>query len=361
MMSVIVLRLQGLKTEAGIKDIRRFFANLHIPEGAVKIVGGHLGEAFIVFNKEEDAQHAVQQSGSLLKGSPVTLHISSIAEMNRKMHLNLHSLTLLPALVPEIEPFSPLAVPSADSGADCLTDVAAKVQGPEPKLLGEHNKLEVSAPGTSIRVDSTAVAVEELRRPEDTSSPTPGYVRLFGLPDTVTRLEICRFFQGLAVRQVILNVKLGLRYGCLVKFSHAGDADHALWFNNQKLDSSLVEVRGASEEMWSYAVKQCQNPSYDPLENPVYRPKFQRELPPHTIQQDQPPLNSKERSLERPNQSCRNQKLISEPNKDGELPRTCARKCSEDQSLSPKRPRTCESVSPTVENTSGQKPTPENN
>uniref|UniRef100_A0A8C7HQC2 RNA binding motif protein 12Ba n=1 Tax=Oncorhynchus kisutch TaxID=8019 RepID=A0A8C7HQC2_ONCKI len=304
----IVLRLQGLNIKAGTEDIRRFFTNLYIPEGGVYIIGGHLGEAFIVFTTERDGQHAIRRSGTLLRGSPVTLHISSIAELQRKMESKLQSEKLIPELLPEKKPLLPLP----DPATALLFGLVAVIQGLQSNQPGEHSKATVApgpvlranspAVGCVLRADNTAVPGSELRRPEKDYRPRPGYVRLFGLPKTVTSQEICHFFKGLLVQDVIANVKLGVRQGCLVKFGHAQDACDALSFNHQQLGCISVEVRGASEEMWSYAIQQCQNPSYDPLENPLYRPTTQRdrtlynpqEISSYTIQRDGPSLESKE-------------------------------------------------------------------
>ncbi|KAG7242034.1 hypothetical protein INR49_024079, partial [Caranx melampygus] len=82
---VIILRLQGLDVKAGAEDIRRFFENLHIPDGGVYIVGGSLGEAFIAFTTERDAQLAMRYNGTSLKGSKVSLHMSNMAELEHKL------------------------------------------------------------------------------------------------------------------------------------------------------------------------------------------------------------------------------------------------------------------------------------
>ncbi|XP_064803457.1 RNA-binding protein 12B-like [Oncorhynchus masou masou] len=361
----IVLRLQGLNIKAGTEDIRRFFTNLYIPEGGVYIIGGHLGEAFIVFTTERDGQHAIRRSGTLLRGSPVTLHISSIAELQRKMESKLQSEKLIPELLPGKKPLLPLP----DPATALLFGLVAVIQGLQSNQPGEHGKATVApgpalranspAVGCVLRADNTAVPGSELRRPDKAYRPRPGYVRLFGLPKTVTSQEICHFFKGLLVQDVIANVKLGVRQGCLVKFGHAQDACDALRFNHQQLGRISVEVRGASEEMWSYAIQQCQNPSYDPLENPLYRPTTQRErtsykpqeMPSYTIQRDGPSLESKEmQHQERARTSYRTQRQsLYEPAR--EIHRTWAKRRSEDRSLSrsPKRPRSCESLSPSVE------------
>ncbi|KAM9404645.1 RNA binding motif protein 12Ba [Salvelinus alpinus] len=370
----IVLRLQGLNIEAGTEDIRRFFTNLYIPEGGVYIIGGHLGEAFIVFTTERDGQHAMRRSGTLLKKSPVSLHISSIAELQRKMESKLLREKLLPARVPEKKPLLTPAAPLPDPATALLFGLVAVIQGLQSNQPGEHNKA-TAAPGPVLRADSpavgcvlradsatvgpvlrannTAVPGGELRRPEEAYRPRPGYVRLFGLPETVTSQEICHFFKGLLVQDVIANVKLGVRQGCLVKFGHAQDACDALSFNHQQLGRISVEVRRASEEMWSYAIQQCQNPSYDPLENPLYWPTTQRdrtsynpqEIPSYTIQRDGPSLESKEmQHQERARSSYRtHRQSLYEPNR--ETHRTWAKRHSEDRSRSAKRPGTCESPS----------------
>ncbi|XP_041708936.2 RNA-binding protein 12B isoform X1 [Coregonus clupeaformis] len=356
----IILRLQGLNIEAGTEDIRRFFTNLYIPEGGVYIIGGHLGEAFIVFTTERDGQHAMRRSGTILRGSPVTLHISSIAELQRKMESKLQREKLLPLLLPEKKPLPPPEALLPDPATALLIGLVAAIQGLQSNQPGEHNNA-AAAPGPVLRVDSTAVPVGEPRRPEEAYSPRPGYVRLFGLPKTVTRQEICHFFKGLLVQDVIANVKLGVSHGCLVKFGHAQDACDALSFNHQRLGRISVEVRGASEELWRYAIQQCQNPSYDPLENPLYRPTTQKdrtsyksqEIPSYTIQRDGPSLESEEmqhQTQERARPSYRTQRQsLYEP--DRETPMTWAKRLSEDRSLSrsPKRPRSCESLSSSVE------------
>ncbi|XP_020332573.1 RNA-binding protein 12B-B-like [Oncorhynchus kisutch] len=266
------------------------------------------------------------------------------------------------------EKLLPPAAPLPDPATALLFGLVAVIQGLQSNQPGEHNKA-TAAPGPVLRADSPAVASAtvgpvlrakntavpggELRRPEEAYRPRPGYVRLFGLPKTVTSQEICHFFKGLLVQDVIANVKLGVRQGCLVKFGHAQDACDALSFNHQQLGRISVKVRGASEDMWSYAIQQCQNPSYDPLENPLYRPTTQRdrtlynpqEIPSYTIQRDEPSLESKEmQHQERARPSYRTQRQsLYEP--DRETHRIWAKRSSEDRSRSAKRPRSCESPS----------------
>ncbi|XP_010883023.4 RNA binding motif protein 12Ba isoform X2 [Esox lucius] len=349
----------GLNIEAGTEDIRSFFTSLYIPDGGVYIIGEHRGEAFIVFTTEKDAQLAMRRSGNLLRGSPVTLHVSSIAELQRKLKSKLLKEKLLPPFLPERKSLPSLAMPLPDPATAQLIGVVSAIQGLPSNRLAEHTKVEAAAPSPLSQRDSTAVTVGEFGKREDTCCSKPSYVRLFGLPDTVTKQEICHFFKGLFVQDVIANVKLGVSHGCLVKFAHAQDACDALSFNHQQLGSVTVQVRGSSEEMWSYAIQQCQNPSYDPLENPVYRPTAQRantlfnpqEISSNTICQSGPSSQSRERASKRarPSHRTKRQSLYE---LDKELkPRMWAKRCSEDRSLSvsPKRPRSCEALPPSVE------------
>ncbi|XP_053551570.1 RNA-binding protein 12 [Bombina bombina] len=77
----VVIRLQGLPIVAGTMDIRHFFSGLTIPDGGVHIVGGELGEAFIVFATDEDARLGMMRTGGTIKGSKVSLLLSSKTEM----------------------------------------------------------------------------------------------------------------------------------------------------------------------------------------------------------------------------------------------------------------------------------------
>lgn len=80
-MSVIVIRLEGLPLTAKSTDIREFFYEMKIPKGAVNIVGGEKGIAFICFATDEDARLAMDLSGGMLHNEPVRLFLSSKKEM----------------------------------------------------------------------------------------------------------------------------------------------------------------------------------------------------------------------------------------------------------------------------------------
>ncbi|XP_074540581.1 RNA binding motif protein 12Ba [Halichoeres trimaculatus] len=296
----IVLRLQGLDVKAGIEDIRTFFKRLRIPEGGVYILGGSLREAFVAFSTEKEAQLAMRFTGKNLKGSKVTLHISSMEELEHKLesllnkkkpspHLVKRSLSSKDAnlrmngrnLSPQTADLSPSTVmpqdlstaslqqplnpyttnqqaqsaSALDSGTAFLLGICTVLQG----LQASNQRKEDTVPGVDyIQSENTHVS-DEVMVEEQSLETSPGYVRLFGLPSTTTKDDICQFFTGLAVQEAIVNVKLGLNHGCLVKFANMQDACDALLFNQHHLGNISVEVRGATEKMWTGALQDCEN------------------------------------------------------------------------------------------------------
>lgn len=368
-----ILRLEGLDVKAGTEDIRTFFQSLHIPDGGVYIMGGHLGEAFISFTTVSDAQAALLRSGNFLKGSMVTLHISSMEEMEQKFEESLNSkkisLTVrkphprsaenemsrqhktkngnvkskssshdvylamvkpksrphginilrpksrlhednMTRLKPKSRPHdvnmttkhksrlrdvnmikvTPKSRPHGDNTS--VSSSAAFPVDPDPADLPASNAQHFQLSTTNMpasnaqlldtdafflgvcsvlqRLQSTqtvpkfefphvdsATSSEAVRNPEHTLDLRPGYVRLFGLPASITKEDICKFFKGLRVEDVIVDVELGISRGCLVKFADMQDASDALGFNQQMLGSIPVEVRGAEEKLWVRALQEC--------------------------------------------------------------------------------------------------------
>lgn len=288
-----ILRLRGLDVKASTEDIRAFFKRINIPDGGVYIVGGRLREAFIAFTTERDAQLAMCHSGKTLKGSKVTLSKSSMEELEKRLKLLLKtkkpsSTKVSFAAVPQISPTSALqptnptdpqlSPPSQDpnilKSSPCPPHPITS--NPQPPavidsstafLLGVCTVLglqssneeasKASAPSDDKFFDTTIS--NEMRKPEQGVCLKSGYVRLFGLPHSATKELICHFFKGLEVQEVIVNVKLGLSSGCLVKFASEKEACRALLFNQQLLESNPIEVRGASEKMWTSALQECKD------------------------------------------------------------------------------------------------------
>lgn len=298
----IILRLEGLDVKANAGDIRSFFKCFHIPDGGVYIVGGSLREAFIAFTSERDGQLAMRQTGQSLKGSQVTLHISSMEELEHKLkallkrrkpspsqlgvkrprpssNVNLEPLngkpqnppaakpppTTASKLDPRIAKLSQSLGPDTsnlqssnamDSSTAFLLGICTVLQGLQSSHHGENNEL---VPRVTLPRTRSTVVSNEVTTPEETLNSKPGYVRLFGLPASATKEVICHFFKGLTVQEAIVNVKLGISHGCLVKFANEQEACEALLFNQRSLDQICVEVRGATEKMWTSALQECEN------------------------------------------------------------------------------------------------------
>ncbi|XP_030605525.1 RNA binding motif protein 12Ba isoform X2 [Archocentrus centrarchus] len=304
----IILRLEGLNVQAGIEDLRAFFDSLRIPEGGVCIVGGRRQEAFIAFSTERDAQLAMRRTGNVLKGSKVTLHISKMEELEHRLEtvlkqkkkkkasrhctrrptthaaanltcLNVrphdNTTNLSPSSAYPINPDTSDVLPvnaehvylrtadiqtsntqSLDPSAAFILGICTVLQGLQSSHQRDVSNAEPT--GDFPSADSTAVVGEEVRTPEKTLNSEPGYVRLFGLPATTTKDDICHFFRGLTVQEAIVNVKLGLNHGCLVKFATMEDACAALNFNQQSLGPFCVDVRGACEKIWNSALQECE-------------------------------------------------------------------------------------------------------
>ncbi|KAM4600647.1 RNA binding motif protein 12Ba [Polymixia lowei] len=262
----IILRLEGIDVKAGPEDIRKFFGGLCIPHGGVYIVGGNLREAFIALTTEKDGQLAMRRSGNLLKGSKVTLYISNMTELEHKIKSKLEEKkspppphpVKKPQPVSNANPLPPAACPS-DPNTALLSELLVVLKGLQSRQQREYN--EVMPTVDCSKVDYTAAVADETSK--EAVESRAGYVRLFGLPASVTKQDICHFFRGLLVQEVIINVKLGVSRGCLAKFANYQDGCDALHFNLQRLGSISVEVRGASEKMWLSAVQECDNLSHD--------------------------------------------------------------------------------------------------
>lgn len=287
----IILKLQGLDVKAGTEDIRTFFKCLQIPGGGVYIVGGRLREAFIAFTTERDAQLAMRHNGTFLQGSKVKLYISSMEELEHKLEALLKKKTTKPPQsqltskrLPSPEQRTPpsnawphddnhgILPPSTALPLDANTanPQASPVQSLDSStafLLGVCTLLKElqsssgnvdALPGVGFPKASNTVVSGELKMPELTLKSKPGFALLFGLPSSATKEDICHFFKGLIVQEAIVNVKLGHSHGCLVMFASMQDACDALHFNKKSLGPVCVEVRKATEDMWTSALQQCE-------------------------------------------------------------------------------------------------------
>ncbi|KAL2083918.1 hypothetical protein ACEWY4_019436 [Coilia grayii] len=267
---MIILRLQGLNTEAEPEDIRRFFYGLEIPQGAVHIIGGYLGEAFILFKSERDGQLAMRRSGNALMGSRVTLHISSVAELKEKMSLCLQRNSTIDKHYPKTQQAcSPKQ--QYEKMAALRKDVATSLPCPPVPLKQKESKrrsvvIEGDATSTShpsLKITQIHQSPPALRPPLEKVSKkqlkseavacNAGYLCLYGLADTVTKAHIRHFLCGITVQEVLVNVCLGYRSACLVKVADEQEVEAGLQRNGHSFGALPVEVRKSTVEQWTHA------------------------------------------------------------------------------------------------------------
>lgn len=280
----VVLRLQGLNIEAGPEDIRRFFHGLPIPEGGVHITGGRLGEAFIIFSSKRAGQLAMLRSGKQLHGSTVSLHKSSMDEFMRVMQLRLRKHKPAPTVS---EP-----VPQTRSATEHCT--ALPLMADEQGLEADVRTNQVQSPpvtsprGTNVLKSGTIKRRPVSRSPEADRSPPvnnqvrvteptrhhveeqqggdrelssckPGYLRLYGLPASITKEEVCWFLNGLKVMDVNTDTLHGPDRCCLVKLASFKEAEEGLKYSFESPIDFQVEVRLAHERMWENALERREN------------------------------------------------------------------------------------------------------
>ncbi|XP_053571174.1 RNA-binding protein 12B [Bombina bombina] len=197
-----IVRLQGLPKAGTSGDIRRFFSGLAIPKGGVHILGGQLGEAFVIFQSPEDAQTALRQAGGDIKNSAIQIFLSSKAEMEHTIDIWFGAKRPGPGL--------------------------EKVKKPVPKAKN---------------------AVKETKQSKEEESV---YLFLVGLPYSVTTDDIRKFFHGLHVVDIILlkNSKGLLNGNGLVKFGSVEDANSGLLRNKKYIGPRFISIRRTNEEKW---------------------------------------------------------------------------------------------------------------
>ncbi|XP_053414524.1 RNA-binding protein 12B [Nycticebus coucang] len=231
----VVIRLLGLPFIAGPVDIRHFFTGLTIPDGGVHIIGGKIGEAFIIFATDEDARRAISRSGGFIKDSSVELFLSSKAEMQKTI---------------DVKRTDRVGRGRPGSGA---SGVGSRSDFVEPVKEEASN----SGYGSSINQDAefhtNGTGHSELRprktRPSKAENP---YLFLRGLPYLVNEDDVRVFFSGLCVDGVIfLKHHDGRNNGdAIVKFASCIDASGGLKCHRSFMGSRFIEVMQGSEQQW---------------------------------------------------------------------------------------------------------------
>ncbi|XP_077126974.1 RNA-binding protein 12B-like [Ranitomeya variabilis] len=220
----VVIRLQGLPVSAGTVDIRHFFTGLKIPDGGVHIIGGKLGEAFIIFATDEDARRAMSRNGGVIKNLHVTLVLSSKTEMQSTLEMSRKT---------NKNPKHPAVPPSGDT-----------------------SRLEMAKKGgNQISVSKHKESYVQKYDKKDAYS-NDVYVSCYGLPFNVTMEDMIQFFKGLDITQVIFQLREnGLKTGiAFVKFASATDADGAMKFNNEYIRHRFISIAKSTEDKWLEAL-----------------------------------------------------------------------------------------------------------
>ncbi|XP_034030829.1 RNA binding motif protein 12Bb [Thalassophryne amazonica] len=203
----VVIRLQGLKLAADSRDIRKFFTGLKIPDGGVHIIGGELGEAYIIFFADEDARRAMARSGGSIRGAPVKLLLSSKAEMQNVLEASTKAVML---------------------------DQKRSVESLRRLHLGSKQGFSFS--------------------PMPQSSSASNILFLLGMPFSVTEQDVIKFFHGLRIDAIILlKNNRGLNGTGFVKFASVEEANEGMKRNKEYMGSRFVELFVATEEQWHKA------------------------------------------------------------------------------------------------------------
>lgn len=230
----VVIRLLGLPFIAGPVDIRHFFKGLTIPDGGVHIIGGKIGEAFIIFATDEDARRAVSRSGWFIKDSSVELFLSSKAEMQKTIDMK------RTVRVGRGRPGS------GASGVGNLSNFMEAMKKDESNS-GYGSSTNQDA---GFHTNGTGLATRPRKtRPSKAENP---YLFLRGLPYLVNEDDVRVFFAGLCVDGVIfLKHHDGRNNGdAIVKFASCIDASGGLKCHRSFMGSRFIEVMQGSEQQW---------------------------------------------------------------------------------------------------------------
>ncbi|XP_052032062.1 RNA-binding protein 12B-B [Apodemus sylvaticus] len=230
----VVIRLLGLPFIAGPVDIRHFFNGLTIPDGGVHIIGGKVGEAFIIFATDEDARRAISRSGGFIKDSSVELFLSSKVEMQKTIEMK------RTARVGRGRPGS------GASGVGNMYHFIDSLREEERhsgygSLVNQDAGFHTNGTGPDLRPRKT--------RPLKAENP---YLFLRGLPYLVNEDDVRVFFSGLCVDGVILlKHHDGRNNGdAIVKFASCVDASGGLKCHRSFMGSRFIEVMQGSEQQW---------------------------------------------------------------------------------------------------------------
>ncbi|XP_055968652.1 RNA-binding protein 12B [Sorex fumeus] len=253
----VVIRLRGLPLFAAPVDIRRFFTGLTIPDGGVHIIGGDMGEAFIIFATDEDARRAVSRSGGFIMDSSVELFLSSKAEMQKTIEMK------------RTDCAGRERPGSGTTGVGGLPSVEAlKEEAGNSEYVSPLNR------DAGFHANGTGHGDLKPRKTRPSKAENP-YLFLRGLPYLVNEEDVRVFFAGLWVDGVIfLKHHDGRNNGdAIVKFASCIDASGGLKCHRSFMGSRFIEVMQGSEEQWiefgGNAVKEGSAPAKTEEQSPA--------------------------------------------------------------------------------------------
>ncbi|XP_036119688.1 RNA-binding protein 12B [Molossus molossus] len=231
----VVIRLLGLPFIAGPVDIRHFFTGLTIPDGGVHIIGGEIGEAFIIFATDEDARRAISRSGGFIKDSSVELFLSSKAEMQKTIEMK------------RTDHIGRERPGSGASRVGCLSNFVEGIKE-EASNSGYGSPINQDA---GFHINGTGHGDLRPRKTRPLKAENP-YLFLRGLPYLVNEDDVRVFFSGLCVDGVIfLKHHDGRNNGdAVVKFASCIDASGGLKCHRSFMGSRFIEVMQGSEQQW---------------------------------------------------------------------------------------------------------------
>lgn len=231
----VVIRLLGLPFIAGPVDVRHFFTGLTIPDGGVHIIGGEMGEAFIIFATDEDARRAISRSGGFIKDSSVELFLSSKAEMQKILEMK------------RTDHIGRERPGSGASRVGCLSNFVEGIKE-EASNSGYCSPINQDA---GFHTNGTGHGDLRSRKTRPLKAENP-YLFLRGLPYLVNEDDVRVFFSGLCVDGVIfLKHHDGRNNGdAIVKFASCIDASGGLKCHRSFMGSRFIEVMQGSEQQW---------------------------------------------------------------------------------------------------------------
>ncbi|KAI1243505.1 hypothetical protein IHE44_0001132 [Lamprotornis superbus] len=244
----------GLPVVAGPPDIRRFFLGLNIPDGGVHIIGGEIGEAFIIFATDEDARRAMSCSGGFIKDSRIELFLSSKAEMQSTIEMSRKRFDRGGRETMSGSRRTGTNGSSTSNVGDIPHLVTASPKGMRKPSYGPPNRLEAGFHTNGTRYGDMGIPKSnyQIRKDSHPFNPDDRYLFLRGIPYSATEVEVRAFLSGIRVDGVILiKHRNGLNNGdCLVKCATPGDALEGLKRHRQYMGQRFIEISPTTEERW---------------------------------------------------------------------------------------------------------------